>query len=307
MNFGLRFEHEDGLREVENRQAVAFDESVVNPLNAIVPKTGLLAGRTSTASSSRSRRRTRGAGRPGGVEGRAARRLQLLAEHQDGPAAATACSTRRGTTAEVSTARRLHARHVDESVRPRDRGADLVVGEPVPVGLIQPIGSGLGLLTNTGGIDPLRRPEQGQPEGAPVLVRRPARAARQHGGHHRLHRRHRTRHRLLRRPGGGDTEAININQIDPAVARAAFPGPNGRRTPRPCAPTSPTRSSGSPHRRVRQPADDSGRPAPAAVPAVRRHLQLRDDRRRTTPVPRRDVRAERSAPLAGGAAGSAIR
>ena len=46
VNFGVRFEHEDGLREVENRQAVAFDESVVNPLNAIVPKTGLLAGRT---------------------------------------------------------------------------------------------------------------------------------------------------------------------------------------------------------------------------------------------------------------------
>ena len=46
VNFGVRLEHEDGLREIENRQAVAFDTEVVSPLNAIVPKTGLLAGRT---------------------------------------------------------------------------------------------------------------------------------------------------------------------------------------------------------------------------------------------------------------------
>ena len=42
----MRFEHEDGLREIENRQTVAFDQNVVNPLDALVPKTGLLAGRT---------------------------------------------------------------------------------------------------------------------------------------------------------------------------------------------------------------------------------------------------------------------
>jgi hypothetical protein len=46
VNYGVRFEHEDGLREVENRQTVGFDESAVSPLDALVPKTGLLAGRT---------------------------------------------------------------------------------------------------------------------------------------------------------------------------------------------------------------------------------------------------------------------
>jgi outer membrane receptor protein involved in Fe transport len=45
-NYGLRLEHEDGLREVDNRQTVAFDESVTNPIDALVNKTGtLLAGR----------------------------------------------------------------------------------------------------------------------------------------------------------------------------------------------------------------------------------------------------------------------
>jgi hypothetical protein len=47
LNYGIRFEHEDGLREVENRQTVAFDTEVTNPLDALVPKAGTpLAGRT---------------------------------------------------------------------------------------------------------------------------------------------------------------------------------------------------------------------------------------------------------------------
>ena len=46
LNYGLRFEHEDGLKEIADRQTVAFDQTVVSPLNAIVPKTGGLAGRT---------------------------------------------------------------------------------------------------------------------------------------------------------------------------------------------------------------------------------------------------------------------
>ena len=39
--------NEDGRREVNNRQTVAFDQNAVNPLDALVPKAGtLLAGRT---------------------------------------------------------------------------------------------------------------------------------------------------------------------------------------------------------------------------------------------------------------------
>src|SRR5437588_676784 len=46
LNYGIRLEHEDGLREVDNQQTVAFDQNVTNPIDAFVPKTGLLAGRT---------------------------------------------------------------------------------------------------------------------------------------------------------------------------------------------------------------------------------------------------------------------
>ena len=42
-----RLEHEDGLREIQNRQTVGFDQNVTNPIDALVPKTGtLLQGKT---------------------------------------------------------------------------------------------------------------------------------------------------------------------------------------------------------------------------------------------------------------------
>src|SRR5207247_258649 len=47
LNYGLRLEHEDGLREIDNRQTVAFDRDATNPIDALVPKAGtLLAGKT---------------------------------------------------------------------------------------------------------------------------------------------------------------------------------------------------------------------------------------------------------------------
>jgi trimeric autotransporter adhesin len=47
LNYGIRFEHEDGLREIEDRQTVGFDQNAVNPIDTIVPKAGSpLAGRT---------------------------------------------------------------------------------------------------------------------------------------------------------------------------------------------------------------------------------------------------------------------
>jgi len=46
VNYGVRLEHEDGLQEIENRQSVGFDRTAVSPLVSLVPKTGLLAGRT---------------------------------------------------------------------------------------------------------------------------------------------------------------------------------------------------------------------------------------------------------------------
>src|SRR5207244_9415481 len=44
LNYGLRLEHEDGLREIDNRQTVGFDQNAVNPIDALVPKTGPLLG-----------------------------------------------------------------------------------------------------------------------------------------------------------------------------------------------------------------------------------------------------------------------
>src|SRR5207247_2222846 len=46
LNYGLRLEHEDGLREVDNQQTVAFDRNITNPIDTLVAKTGLLAGKT---------------------------------------------------------------------------------------------------------------------------------------------------------------------------------------------------------------------------------------------------------------------
>ena len=47
LNYGLRLEHESGLREVNNKQTVGFDQNAVNPIDSQVPKQGtLLQGRT---------------------------------------------------------------------------------------------------------------------------------------------------------------------------------------------------------------------------------------------------------------------
>ncbi len=37
LNYGLRVEHEQGLREVDNRITVGFDQSAVNPINVVIP------------------------------------------------------------------------------------------------------------------------------------------------------------------------------------------------------------------------------------------------------------------------------
>ncbi len=47
LTYGLRFEHEQGLQEAENRMVVAFDENATSPLDGLVNKAGTpLAGRT---------------------------------------------------------------------------------------------------------------------------------------------------------------------------------------------------------------------------------------------------------------------
>ena len=151
----------------------------------------------------------------------------------------------------------------------------------------------------------LRRPEQGRPEGASVLGRRAARAGRQHGRHRRLRRRDRTRSRLRRRQP--DRASTSIRSI-PRWRAAAFPGPNGTwnaaalraNVPNPFFGIAGTGEFGSR-------GDDPGRPAAAAVPAVRRRLRSSSAPTAAsgsiTPRPS----CSTSAPPAGGAAASATR
>ncbi len=295
VNFGLRFEHEDGLREVENRQAVAFDESVVNPLNSIVPKTGLLAGRT-----------LNGGLIFAGVDG---------APEEQGDPAALKVAPRGGFSYSLNTKTVLRGGYGlfyapwnysrgqhgqagftrDTSMNQSDASTAVPISSlenPFPSGLIQPIGASLGLLTNTGGT--IRYVDQNK-------------------GNPKVHQYSFDIQREL--PGN---MAITIGYIGATGRDIGYFGTAGSEHDR-CHQHQPDRSGGGPcglprserdvgrrgparqrpqpllrgprHRRVRQPADDSGRPAAAAVPAVRGHLEVRNDRRRTTPVPRRDVRA----------------
>ncbi len=249
VNFGVRFEHEDGLREVENRQAVAFDESVVSPLNSTVPKTGLLAGRT-----------INGGLIFAGVDG---------APEEQGDPAAIKIAPRGGFSYSLNTNTVLRggyglfyapwnysrAQHGqagftrDTSMNQSDPATAVPLSSlenPFPGGLIQPIGSALGLLTNTGGI---------------------VRYVDQNKGNPKVHQYSFDVQREL--PGN---MAVTIGYIGatgrdigyfgtPAMAIPrpststrsirrwpARPSPvrTGRGTPRPCAPTSPTRSSGFP-------------------------------------------------------------
>ena len=96
-----------------------------------------------------------------------------------------------------------------------------VLDNPFPAGLLQPVGSALGPPDRCRRKRQLHRSEQSLAECASVFSRPSARAARPHGGDHRLRRRDRARHRIRR--DLRKTTAININQIDPAVARQLFP------------------------------------------------------------------------------------
>jgi hypothetical protein len=230
VNFGVRFEHEDGLKEVENRQAVAFDESVVNPLNSIVPKTGLLTGRT-----------LNGGLVFAGVDG--------APEEQGNPAAVKIApragfsyslnnqtvvrggyglfyapwNYTRGQHGQAGFTRDTNLNQSDSSTAVPITSLD----NPFPGGLVRPIGSSLGLLTGAGGT--IRYVDQNK--GNPKVHQYSVDVQRELPGDMALTIGYigATGRDIgyFGTAGGGGTEAININQIDPAVARQAFPGPNG--------------------------------------------------------------------------------
>ena len=155
LNMGVRFEHEDGLREINNEQTVAFDQSVLNPIDALVPKTGtLLDGRT-----------LMGGLIFAGVGG---------APTQQGDPPAIKISPRVGTTYAINDATVVRAGYglfyapwqynatahgqigfsrdteFAESSAESEMPVTTLVN-PIPGGLQVPVGSDLGLLTGVGG------------------------------------------------------------------------------------------------------------------------------------------------------------
>ncbi|PYR58975.1 MAG: hypothetical protein DMF91_15930, partial [Acidobacteria bacterium] len=227
LNYGLRLEHEDGLREINNQQTVAFDQNVTNPVDALVPKTGLLAGKT-----------LKGGLLYAGVNG---------------------APTEQGNPKKVKPAPRVGATYaVDPNTVIRggyglywapwnynttqhgqigfSRSTALsqssaesevpktLLDDPFPAGLQPPLGSSLGPLTGVGGnVDFID-----QNKGSPRVHQYSVDIQRELPGH--------TAAVTIGYIGatgrdigfcGTNDCSININQIDPAVARQLFPAANG--------------------------------------------------------------------------------
>jgi len=226
LNYGIRLEHEDGLREINNRQTVAFDRTVTNPIDALVPKAGtLLQGQT-----------LKGGLVYAGVNG---------APTQQGDPMAIKPAPRVGATYAIDTRTVLRAgyglfwapwqystnvhgqvgfsRTTTLSQSSAENEVPLnTLDNPFPAGILAPIGSSLGLLTNVGGQVDFIDQNKGNP---------------------RVHQYSADIEREL--PGSmavtvgyigatgrdigfcgtneGTTCYININQIDPALARSLFP------------------------------------------------------------------------------------
>src|SRR5262245_50056836 len=229
LNYGLRLEHEDGLREVNDQQTVGFDQNAINPIDALVNKTGtLLQGRT-----------LRGGLLFAGVNG---------ANDYQGNPRALKPAPRVGATYALNTDTVLRTGYglywapwnypgagtgytstgfsrstsLSQST-PESSVPITVLDNPFPAGLLAPIGSSQGLLTGVGGRIDFVDQDKGNPnvQQYSVDVQRQLRAGMAitigYVG------------ATGRNIGyGGTTDAlININQIDPAVARAAFPLGNG--------------------------------------------------------------------------------
>jgi hypothetical protein len=230
VNVGVRFEHEDGLQEIENRQTVAFDRTAVSPLNALVPKTGLLAGRTINGGLVFA-----GVGGAPTAQGNpAAVKVAPRGSMTYAPSNNTVIRGGYGlfyapwnysTTqhGQIGFSRTTSLIQSDSTTAVPITSLE----NPFPGGLIQPQGSSLGLLTGTGGTVRFVDQNKGDPKvhqysvdiqrelpgGMALTIGYVGATGRDIG--------------FFGTNGAGSTEAININQIDPAVARAAFPGPNG--------------------------------------------------------------------------------
>jgi hypothetical protein len=226
VNYGLRLEHEDGLQEIENRQSVGFDRTAVSPLDSLVPKTGLLAGRT-----------INGGLIFAGVNG---------APTEQGNPAAIKVAPRGGFSYSLnrltvlrggyglfyapwnySTTQHGQIGFSQRTSLTQSNGANQVpivaLDNPFPGGLLVPIGSSRGLLTSTGAnVDFVD-----QNKGDPKVHQYSIDVQRELPGNMALTVGYVGATGRDLGYGGSNPIGININQIDPSVARAVFPGPNG--------------------------------------------------------------------------------
>jgi hypothetical protein len=228
VNYGARLEHEDGLRELHNRQTVAFDRNAINPLDALVPKIGTaLEGRT-----------LRGGLVYAGANG---------SPDAQGDLPAVTISPRTGIamTLDANTVLRggyglfvapwqytsnargqtgfAQTTFVSQSAADRDVPST-TLDNPFPAGLQQPLGGSLGPLTGVGGtvefID--------QDKGASRIHQYSVDVQRQLAGRMAVTIGYTGATGRDIGFGGTNSVAININQIDPDLARRLFPAPGGR-------------------------------------------------------------------------------
>ena len=295
LNYGVRFEHEDGLREDREPQTVGFDQAATNPIDALVPKAGTaLAGRTLRGGLifRRCRRRARRARRPTGDQSGAARRCHLRAQPRHGAprrlrhfyAPWQYNATNHGQIGFArTTALNQSSAESDVPITTLDN--------PFPGGLQQPIGSSLGLLTGVGGdinyID--------QDKGAPIVHQYSFDLQRELAGEMAVTIGYMGATGRDLGFAGTNNVGLNINQIDPELARQMFPAPGGGW------------NAAALRQSVRNPffgiaqagelgtrADGAARAAAAAIPTVRRRHRVRADRRRQAAVPRRHAGARQA-------------
>jgi hypothetical protein len=229
LNYGLRLEHEDGLREINNQQTVGFDQNAVNPVDSLVPKAGTpLAGRT-----------LRGGLIYAGVNG--------ANDYQGNPKKIKPAPRVGGTFAiDANTVIRAgyglywapwnypgagtgygqtgfsRSTGLSQS-SPESEVPKTLLDNPFPSGLLSPFGSSLGLLTGVGGqVDFID-----QTKGSPKVHQYSADIERELPGAMAVTIGYIGATGRDIGFGGTSDATININQIDPVVARQLFPAAGG--------------------------------------------------------------------------------
>jgi hypothetical protein len=223
LNYGLRLEHEDGLREINNRQTVAFDQNATNPIDALVPKAGtLLAGKTLKGGLVY-------ASVNGAPEEQGNPKKIKPAPRAGATYAIDANTVLRGgyglfwapwnyNTTQHGQVGFSRTTSLNQST-PENEVPLTTLDNPFPSGLLAPIGSSLGPLTGVGGninfID--------QTKGSPKVHQYSADIQRELPGHMAVTIGYVGATGRDIGYGGTVDAAININQIDPALARQLFP------------------------------------------------------------------------------------